>query len=260
MDRIKKAAQILYDARLRRQQIEQLPEDCAPGSLAEGYAVQTALISLIGDTVVGWKVGCISPESQRRARTTEPFSGPVLSRDLYNSGCEVQPNAYFSCALQAEFALKLTRSLLATNAPFTLQAVRDAVGGVLPALEIADCRFSESATIGAPSLIADGAKSGILIVSDCKADLHEMDLVQHVVVLHVNGRAVAQGCGGKVMGDPLKSLHWLANSMAKRGESLVAGQLVSTGTCTGSYMAVPGDEVIADYGSLGRVEACLSRN
>ena len=38
---------------------------------------------------------------------------------------------------------------------------------------------------------------------------------------------------------------------------LKAGDIVSTGTCTGIDAIKPGDEVIADFGSLGRVEfAC----
>ena len=56
-----------------------------------------------------------------------------------------------------------------------------------------------------------------------------------------------------VLGDPLASLCWLANDLARRGESLRAGDLVTTGCCTAVIEARPGDRVEADFGSFGRV-------
>ena len=48
---------------------------------------------------------------------------------------------------------------------------------------------------------------------------------------------------------------WLANQQSKSGRGLKAGDIVSTGTCTGLDGVKPGDHVLADFGSLGSVEA-----
>jgi 2-oxo-3-hexenedioate decarboxylase/2-keto-4-pentenoate hydratase len=257
MDRVRSAALILYEARRKRRQIARLPEGCAPGTLAEGYAVQKEFIRLIGDQVVGWKIGCITAESQRRAGTNEPFSGPILSQDLYRSGCNVPASVYFSCALQVEFAFRLSRDLIPAAAPFDANTLRESVGAVVPALEIADSRFTDPNALAAPSLIADGAKAGVFIVGTTDGDPAGLDLIAHAATLYVNGSVVALGYGGDVMGDPLNSLYWLANAKARRGETLLAGELISTGTCTGSYFAQPGDRIVADYGSLGTIHASL---
>ena len=47
---------------------------------------------------------------------------------------------------------------------------------------------------------------------------------------------------------------WLATQQSRFGRGLKAGDIVSTGTCTGIDMIKPGDDVVADFGSLGRVE------
>src|SRR5262245_36297299 len=142
-DGIREAALVLHDARRKRRQIARLPSACTPETLAEGYAIQNELIRLIGDPVIGWKVGCITAESQRRAGTTEPFSGPILRRDLYLSGCEVPADAYFSCALQVEFAFRLCQDLPPSAAPFEAEALRKSIGTIVLALEIADSRFTD---------------------------------------------------------------------------------------------------------------------
>jgi 2-keto-4-pentenoate hydratase len=253
-NRVSEAAQMLYEARRRHRQIESLPDRCAPRSITEAYAVQNELIRLLGGTVVGWKVGCISKQAQQNAGTTEPFSGPVLAQDLHHSGCEIPRGACFAPALQAEFAFRLAKDLPARHAPIAAEVIRDAIGTVLPALEIADSRFVDSAAAGAVNLVADGGKAGLLVVGDLETDVRDVELVDHSVALYVNGKQVALGHGRNVMGDPVRSLQWLANAMAGRGESLRAGQIISTGTCTGSHSLIAGDEVIADYGTLGTVK------
>jgi len=248
------AAEVLDQARLRRSQIEALPETCTPSDLAEGYAIQAALIGLRGSAIAGWKVGCISKEAQMRAGTNEPFSGPIFEEDIVASGCVIRRDASSLRALQAEFAFRLGRNLLAHEAPFTEEQICAAVAGVRAAIEIADSRFLDWSVVGAPNLIADAGKAGLMVLGERELPYAEADLVSQDVTLSVNGRRVARGTGRNVMGNPLKSLHWLANSKAARQESLLVGQLVSAGTCTGSYPAAPGDEVVATFGALGNIE------
>jgi 2-oxo-3-hexenedioate decarboxylase/2-keto-4-pentenoate hydratase len=257
-EQVHQAAQLLHQARHDRRRIAGLPMSCGPKTLLDGYAIQKEGIRLAQDRLIGWKVGCISPESQRKAKTSEPFCGPILQRDLYRSGCSIASDAYFTCALQVEFAFRLACDLPLQDAPFSLTRIREAVGKIVPALEIADSRFADLSRIEAPSLIADAGKAGVFIIGSGEAELEDIDLINQEVTLSINGAEVARGHGRNVLGDPVKSLQWLANSMARREEYLMAGQLISSGTCTGSYMATPGDCIIAHFGKLGIVEARLA--
>ena len=62
------------------------------------------------------------------------------------------------------------------------------------------------------------------------------------------------GTGERALGDPMNVLLWLANQQSAAGRGLKAGEIVSTGTCTGLDPVRPGDRVQADFGDLGRVE------
>jgi 2-keto-4-pentenoate hydratase len=56
-----------------------------------------------------------------------------------------------------------------------------------------------------------------------------------------------------VLGHPLEALRWLANN-PPAPEGLQAGEIVSTGTCTGFYRAEEGEKITADFGPFGTVE------
>ena len=63
------------------------------------------------------------------------------------------------------------------------------------------------------------------------------------------------GRGAAAMGHPVTSLTWLLNWAREHGRDVSAGQIISTGTCTGHLFAARGDTVTADFGELGTVEA-----
>ena len=68
----------------------------------------------------------------------------------------------------------------------------------------------------------------------------------------------ARAKGARLLGDPLIALTWLANELSLLGIGLRAGDWASCGTCMVPLEALPGDRVVADYGTLGRVELGLS--
>ena len=84
-------------------------------------------------------------------------------------------------------------------------------------------------------------------------------LSAHPVTLRINGEEVASGNSGMlVFGDPISGVVWLANHPELGARGLRAGDVVTTGTCTGITPLSPGDEAEADYGALGTVRARFS--
>ena len=81
----------------------------------------------------------------------------------------------------------------------------------------------------------------------------DLDLAAHVVIGRVGERPACEGRGANVLGDPRIALAWLANELSRHGMVLAAGQFVTTGTCMQPLEIGPGDDVLADFGSLGRV-------
>ena len=75
--------------------------------------------------------------------------------------------------------------------------------------------------------------------------------------VRLNGDLVASGCFGDVLGHPLEVVAWLARRLKARGQELDAGDIVSTGTCTGLLQVVPGQTFEADFGGLGAVKVSV---
>lgn len=247
------AAQVLLDARRSHYQIDGLPITLRPSTLFEGYEIQDAVTRLSEQTPVGWKIGATGQPAQRRVGALEPFYGPVLQDEVYKHGAEIPTSVSVLKALQVEFVLTVRRDLCDPPHLLTVDVVREAVQGVRAGVEIADCRFRDWTTVGVASLVADGAKGGLVVLGTKELPLSAVDLPSHDVSLHVNGRLVAKSNGASVMGDPIYSLQWAARAMSARGRPLRAGAFVFTGTCTGSYPAHATDYVLADFGSLGNV-------
>ena len=87
--------------------------------------------------------------------------------------------------------------------------------------------------------------------------LFRSELSGHECSLVINGEERARGDGARALGDPLNVLVWLANHLARRGITLEAGEVVTTGTCTGLEHVYAGDVIVGDFGALGRVEVEL---
>ena len=106
-------------------------------------------------------------------------------------------------------------------------------------------------------MTADGGANIALITGRWTADWRGLDLRTQQVAMHVNGLIRGRGEGARALGDPMNVMLWLANQQSQLGRGLKAGDIVSTGTCTGLDDVKRGDAVLADFGALGCVELLL---
>ena len=248
------AAEALRDARLRHQSMDALPEACRPPTIPDGYRVQDALVALMGEDVVGWKIGSTSKKAQQLVGTTGPFAARIRASNFHDSPAVLAADAFFMRALEAEFAFRLGADLPARDAAYGRDEVIAAAGALHPAIEISDSRFTDWSKVGAPSLIADNGNEGQVIFGAPVDDWRGLDLPGHQAAMIVNGETVAEGRGANVLEDPIAALVWLANDQRERDDGLRAGEVVITGSCTGVSMAQAGDVARAEFGSLGAVE------
>jgi len=234
-----------------------LPRAAADGLAGENdaYAVQRRIAEIAGLRRAGWKVATTSAAAQELLLTDGPSTGPMFADHCHASGAVLAVFAGQSASVESEFAFRFDGALSPRGAPYTLDEVLAAVGAVVPAIEVVGCRFEGGFEgLGAVRLIADMAANTGWVQGPERADWRAMDLKAHRVSLARNGRRVADGVGANALGDPLRVLEWTANHLSRLGDGLRAGEVVSTGTCTGVTAVKPGDRLAADFGVLGRVE------
>jgi 2-keto-4-pentenoate hydratase len=239
---VEKAVRLLLAARGDHRRIDGLPEDCRPATIADGYRIQDGVAAALGVATAGWKIACTSDEACKILGADGPFAGRVLAPFVLDSPAELSAGAFHMRGLEGEFAFRLGADLPAAGGPYAAEEMAAAVECLHPAIEIVDSRFSDWIGVGSPSLAADNA-----------AGWQSTDLNDVEVSMALNGETKKTGTGADVLGHPLAALAWLANDRAAHGGGLRAGEVVTTGTCTGVVFANAGDTGVAHFGPFGAV-------
>jgi 2-keto-4-pentenoate hydratase len=230
-----------------------------PKSSKEAYAIQHEIAALSGNASRGFKVGSTSLEAQRLLGTDGPGSGVLLDPYVYESPARISIAPAHTPAVEGEFAFKLGRDLPPRAAPYAMDDVAGAVAAVAGAIEVVGTRFSGGlAGKGRWLVTADCGANIAFVGGRWRHDPRSLDLRSHPVTMTINGALRGAGTGDRALGDPLNVLVWLANQQSAAGRGLKAGDIVSTGTCTGLDPVQPGDRVQADFADLGTVEIAFA--
>jgi 2-keto-4-pentenoate hydratase len=249
------AAQLLADARFRLSRLNELPQQARPANTEEAYAVRELVVERwlahYGGGIAGYKIACTNSSAQQYLNLDGPFYGSLFSALTFNSPARLQAGDFFMRVIEAEFAFRMGRDL--SPGTHTRDQIADAVEGVLPGIEIVDSRYTSWTTMGASALIADNACHGAWVKGSLIKSWREIDLAAQPVQLMVNGNVVSKGSGAAVLGHPLNALKWLVDKLASRGVGLKAGEYITTGVTTDTYLAGTGDRIQADFGPVGSV-------
>lgn len=225
-----------------------------PADAEAAYGVAAEVADALGWPVGGWKIAANSREMQRRLRAAEPIFGRVFAPFLLRSGVTLAHKDLLHPIVECEYAVRLAEDLPPREEPYTEDDVADAVAAIHPAIEVAQCRFvHDSAFPPLPAVLADGSGSGSLVLGPPITDWQDRDLESEAVVLRVDGTERRRGTAGEAVEHPIVPLTWLANRLTRSGLWLRAGDVVSTGTCTGMLLARPGETHEADFGAFGKV-------
>ncbi|WP_341924132.1 fumarylacetoacetate hydrolase family protein [Nocardioides psychrotolerans] len=238
---------------------------CAPvrdligtDDLPAAYAVQQGLVQrrlATGATVVGRKIGATSEAVQRQLGVDQPDFGYLLDEMDVSTHEPISMARLLQPRVEAEVAFVLARDIApATEEEITLDLVRAAVDVALPALEIVDSRIADWA-IGFTDTVADNASSGLYVVGSEGRTLDEVEPIDVVMSLTINGEERSSGTGAACLGDPLEALRWLAVQAFRFGDPLRAGHLILSGALGPFVPFAPGDRVEASISGFAPLVA-----
>jgi 2-keto-4-pentenoate hydratase len=241
-------------ARGRRQALKRLPPGGAPLSLDDAYSIQEAFVRECGLPVVGYKIGCASKESQALVGAAGPFAARIFAPTRFDSPAEISARDFFTVGVEAEFAFTMRDALPPRRIPYERAEVARAVASVSPVIELCDTRLENWKAARIEEIIADNGFHGGLVVGAAVNEWESLDLATREVALSIGGVERARGASAGALGHPLDGLVWIANELSRRGYGLGAGDIIATGTWTGLHFVRGEAAVVADFGSLGRVE------
>lgn len=217
---------------------------------AQAYAVQAAVAARLGP-VGGWKVGA-------RDDVSEPNCAPLPASGLVATGARLGLPAQSLRGVELEVAVRLGKDLPAPNGLPSREDVLAAIGEVIPAIEIVDSRMAQGRAAPAMARLADLQSHGALVLgTPSGVDPRHLAMPRVHAHLTFNGETVADMTGAHTAPDLWRLVAWLAVQAQAMGLPLRAGQVVTTGTCTGCILAPEGARVVGELAGIGRVELTL---
>lgn len=242
----------LLQGRDGHRQVTPLSEKHPDLSLEDAYAVQRSLeqaLVLRGERVIGWKAGFTNAAMQGQYGVSEPVLGFMLGSGVFSGGDSVPIDRFASLGVEVEVAFLLKRDLAGPGV--TPVSALLAVEGAMPSFELIDFRCSGKAS-GA-DVVADGVFANAIVLGRPLTPVAALDLALEGVVFEQNGQVVATNTAAEVLGNPLTSLAWLANTLGRMGRGLAAGDVVLTGSISKILRPEKGESVRASFTRLGSV-------
>jgi len=229
------------------------PSESRPAlSLDEAYAIQRALEEALvgrGERVIGWKVGLTSAAGQQGWGLAGPVAAFMLGSGVFSSGDAVPTSRFAGLGVEIEVAFLLRADLAGPGV--TPASALLAVEGAMPAFELIDVRYA-----GKPrgvDLVADGVYANAIVLGRPLTPVGGLDLALEGMVYEENGQVAATATAAEVLGNPLVSLAWAANTLGRMGRGLRAGDIVLTGSISKVLRPTAGQSARASFTRLGSV-------
>ncbi len=253
------AAQRLLDAYDSGAPTEPLTQTFAGLTVDDAYAIQLAQVerwTASGRRIIGHKVGLTSAAMQKQLGVDQPDYGHLMDDFAYLEHQPIPLAGFLQPRVEPEVAFVLKDAL--TGPGVTVAQAISAVDYVLPALEIVDSRVADW-KITLVDTIADNASSGAFVLGSTPTRLEDVDLRLTGCVFTRNAQIVGTGAGGAVLGSPITSLVWLANTLGARGVTLEPGHVILPGSVTSMVPIAAGDTFTATFAGLGSVTARFAK-
>lgn len=247
----------LLDCYKTRQPIDPLVERFSEMTVDDAYQIQLAQVrerTARGEALVGHKVGLTSAPMRTALGVDVPDYGHVFDTMVWPEGEEIRLDEFIAPKVEPEVAFVLEHDLAGPGV--TAATAARAVAYCLPAIEIIDSRIRDW-RISLRDTIADNGSSGGIVLGEGPIRITDIDLRLVGCLFVRNRKLVETGAGAAVLGGPLKSLAWLANTLAEQGP-LQSGSIIMSGSITAPLNVAGGDTFDVELDRLGRVSAHFS--
>ena len=177
-----------------------------------------------GEEIIGYKIGCISKDTQKKMGFIQPAYGYLWKSELYPSGIELNKKDYTNPAMEAEFGVILNRDIKPELSSFDY--ILESIEGIYPLIEIHNLVFYGNEPYGAELLANNAIHAGVVLGTETKlpSDKTETDLK-----LIYDQEVMDTWDDKKWPVDMISEVNWLVKEQAKSNNYLKKGDLILTG-------------------------------
>ena len=229
--KIRKYSEELYDALRERHTVEPLTSRDPDITIDDAYHISRQLLARRledGERLTGKKTGVTSKVVQQMLSVNQPDFGYLTDAMSFEDGAELPISTQLIAPrAEGEIAFVLEKDLRGPG--ITGQQALAATAFVKPCFEIVDSRIADW-KIKIQDTIADNASSGMYVLGRTPVSPRDLDFVTCGMVVWKNGEVLSTGAGAAALGSPLNCVAWLANTLGERGEALLAGEVILSGS------------------------------
>lgn len=211
-------------------------------TVPEAYELQfrvASLRQLRGESVAGYKVGCVSPTVQRQLGLNQPLFGHIFDTEVYRSDVSLDANRFHQLAIEGEFAFRIAEDV--PDAEWLAANAQQAIEAAFAVIELHNYCCRAPAGKRAQELIANnGMHAGVVLPQEEGQFRNADELLDEKISVLRDGEVLGAATGRALPAGPLASLILLVERLRKVGKSLCRGQIVLAGSPLLLYRAEPG--------------------
>ena len=177
-----------------------------------------------GEEIIGYKIGCISKDTQKKMGFNQPASGYLWNTELQKSGATFDKKDFTNPAMEAEFGVILNRDINPKLSSFDY--ILDSIEGIYPLIEIHNLVFYGEEPFG-PELLANNAiHAGVVLGAENKVPENKIETDLKLIY----DKKIIDAWTGKIWPfDMLSEVEWLIKEQDKKNNFLRKGNLILTG-------------------------------
>nr|WP_324257420.1 hydratase [Cellvibrio fontiphilus] len=252
------AAKVLVARRIAGTQGERLAPSCRPQNIEQALAIQAAVseqwCEQMDDSIGGWK--CLLPPEDKL------IVGPIYTRTIDS----VPPVSLWTkttaegerARIEPELAFFFGRDLPPRPEPYTPEEVDAAIARTHMALELINSRYTDPSSCEFPEMLADGLVNQGLFIGPQVDSRNARSASSFTVIMTCANGEIIERQGQHPNTHPRAPLYWLAEFLRSRGEGIVAGQAVITGSYAGVIEVPVNSAIKIDYAGLGSMEVSFT--
>ena len=177
-----------------------------------------------GEEVIGYKIGCVSKETQKKMGLIQPAYGRIWKSELYAGGVNLKKKDYTNPAMEAEFGIKLNRDLNPNL--ISSDYIIDSIQTIYPLIEIHNLVFYGDAPHGAELLANNAVHAGVILGPENK--LPKNNITTDLKLIY-DKEIIDTWSDKKWPYDMLLEVQWLVKELAKINNILKKDNLILTG-------------------------------
>ena len=177
-----------------------------------------------GEEIVGYKIGCISKDTQKKMGFTQPACGYLWKSELYNSGVILNKKNYTNPSMEAEFGIILNRDINPELSSF--EYILESIEAIYPLIEIHNLIFYSDEPHGAELLANNAIHAGVVLGSETKLPTNKLETDLKLIY----DNKIMDTWSNKIWPmDMLSEVGWLVKERSRNDNYLKKGDLILTG-------------------------------